>query len=297
MNEQQNQWADATDCQVAQALEELGGRVEAPERLEEILSRVAQVELRPVAAEKSGGRWWVAALVLLGLGTTIAAALLRGGDVPRDDVRRDDVRRDDVQKENTEPMAHAPHEPSGASSIGVGQPSEVLQPKQVAAKDAEQLPKGTDPADLAAMRSAEQMLAAEKKLQAMIADGKIAGVDQVLPFEQLTAWPYTDGLNGMPDDVRQLDGKKVLMLGFMLPIDEVQNIREFLLVESLWSCCYGEPPNIHGLVRCTMPKDQRIDYQFEPLKIVGTLRVAATQEDGYVVDIYQLQVDYVEVVR
>jgi hypothetical protein len=44
------------------------------------------------------------------------------------------------------------------------------------------------------------------------------------------------------------------MTGFMLPIDEVENIKEFLLVQSLWSCCYGQPPDINGIVRVVMPK-------------------------------------------
>ncbi|MGC6486930.1 MAG: DUF3299 domain-containing protein, partial [Planctomycetota bacterium] len=163
-------------------------------------------------------------------------------------------------------------------------------------RDAE-LPKGTDPADLAAMRSAEAMLAAEAKLQQLIADGKIAGVDQVLPFEDLEDWSYVEGLEGAPDDVRGLDGKQVLMLGFMLPLDEVEDMREFLLVRSLWSCCYGTPPDIHGIVRCRMAAGRRVDYQFEPVKVVGRFAVQETREDGYCVDIFQLDVEVLEVVQ
>lgn len=44
-----------------------------------------------------------------------------------------------------------------------------------------------------------------------------------------------------------------------------------------------------------MPKDKRLDYQFGPLKIVGKLKVEQTLMDGYCVDIYQLHVDYIEV--
>jgi hypothetical protein len=132
------------------------------------------------------------------------------------------------------------------------------------------IPKGTDPADIAAMRSAEQMLQAEKRLADEIKAGKIAGLDKILPFDELDSWPYEDGLKGMPKRVKELDGKKVLMTGFMLPIDEVQNIKEFLLVKSLWSCCYGQPPDIHGIVRVVMPKGKTTDYFFDPLKIVAS---------------------------
>ena len=159
------------------------------------------------------------------------------------------------------------------------------------------IPKGTDPADIAAMRSAEQMLQAEKRLAEELKAGKIAGLDKILPFDELDSWPYEDGLKGMPQRVKDLSGKKVLMTGFMLPIDEVQNIKEFLLVKSLWSCCYGQPPDIHGIVRVVMPKGKTTDYFFDPLKIVGTFKVEATVMDGYCVDIYQLHVESLEALR
>ena len=159
------------------------------------------------------------------------------------------------------------------------------------------MPKGADPADIAAMKSAEDMLKAEKRLREEIKAGKITGLDKILPFDELTSWPYEDGLKGMPKRVKQLSGKKVLMTGFMLPIDEVQNIKEFLLVESLWSCCYGQPPDIHGIVRVVMPKKKTTDYFFDPLKIVGTFKVEATVMDGYCVDIYQLHVESLEALR
>jgi len=177
-----------------------------------------------------------------------------------------------------------------------GQP-ETDQPEIDPPISDQPIPTGTDPADLAAIKSAEQMLDAERKLARMIKEGKITGLDSILPFDELSAWPYEDGLKGMPKRVKELDGKKVLMTGFMLPIDEVQNIKEFLLVQSLWSCCYGQPPDINGIVRCVMPKDKRTDYFFDPLKIIGTFKVEATVMDGYCVDIYQLHIESIEAIR
>ena len=159
------------------------------------------------------------------------------------------------------------------------------------------MPRGTDPADIAAMRGAEAMLQAERKLAEQIKAGKITGLDKILKFEEITSWPYEDGLKGMPKRIKELSGKKVLMTGFMLPIDEIQNIKEFLLVESLWSCCYGQPPDIHGIVRVVMPKGKTTDYFFDPLKIVGTFKVEATVMDGYCVDIYQLQLESLEAIK
>ena len=164
------------------------------------------------------------------------------------------------------------------------------------AKD-QPIPKGTDPADIAAMKGAEAMLEAERKLAEQIKAGKITGLDKFLPFDELSAWPYEDGLKGMPKRVKELSGKKVLMTGFMLPIDEVQNIKEFLLVQSLWSCCYGQPPDINGIVRVVMKGNKRLNYKYDPIKITGQFKVVASYEDGYCIDIFQLQADEVDVIK
>lgn len=201
------------------------------------------------------------------------------GPATQDPTKKDAPKKDAPQKET--PKNDAPK-----------QEPKVERP----AEDAP-MPTGTDPADIAAMRSAEQMLQVEKRLQKEIKAGKITGLDKILPFDELTSWPYEDGLKGMPKRVKALSGKKVLMTGFMLPIDEVQNIKEFLLVESLWSCCYGQPPDIHGIVRVVMPEKKTTDYFFDPLKIIGTFKVESTVMDGYCVDIYQLHVESLEAIR
>jgi hypothetical protein len=159
-----------------------------------------------------------------------------------------------------------------------------------------QVPGGTDPSDLAAMQSAKSMLDAEKRIRQMLKEGKLTGIDRILTFEEISSWPYEDGLKGMPKQLEKLDGQQVMMIGFMLPIDDVQEMKEFLLVQSLWSCCFGQPPDINGIVRVVM-KDKRIDYLFEPIRVTGKFKVVAAYEDGYCVDIYQLHADSVEVIK
>ncbi len=159
------------------------------------------------------------------------------------------------------------------------------------------IPESADPADIRALVSAQAMIDAEKKLAEMLKAGLIKGIDSVLPFSEIASWPYEDGLKGMPEKLKRLDGKRVLMTGFMLPIDHVENIKEFLLVQSLWSCCYGEPPDINGTVRVIMKGKNRTDYKFDPLELVGTFRIEVTIEDGFCVGIFQLEVERVEVIQ
>jgi hypothetical protein len=215
---------------------------------------------------------------------------------PKVEPAKQDPAKQDPAKKDPAKQDPAKQEPKAGDKPATDKPA-TEEPKIDRPAADQPIPKGTDPADLAAMRSAEQMLQAEKRLADEIKAGKIAGLDKILPFDELDSWPYEDGLKGMPKRVKELDGKKVLMTGFMLPIDEVQNIKEFLLVKSLWSCCYGQPPDIHGIVRVVMPKGKTTDYFFDPLKIVGTFKVEATVMDGYCVDIYQLHVESLEALR
>ena len=207
--------------------------------------------------------------------------------------------KQDPAKQDPKPVGEKPKtEPPKTEPPKTDKPKEVTEEGRIDRPAEDQpIPRGNDPADIAAMRSAEAMLEAERKLAELVKQGKITGLDKILPFDELSSWPYEDGLKGMPKRIKDLSGKKVLMTGFMLPIDEVQNIKEFLLVQSLWSCCYGQPPDIHGIVRVVMPKGKTTDYFFDPLKVIGTFKVESTILDGYCVDIYQLHVESLEAIK
>ena len=254
-------------------------------------------------------RWGVGVSTGVGVQTQITfskqafADLLDGKQDPKPVVKKPDpkkqdpkpdVKKPDPKKQDPKPVK-GEEDPKKQDPKGKGKGKE--EPRIDRPDEDQPVPTGTDPADIAAMKSAEDMLRAEKRLQEEIKAGKITGLDKILPFDELTSWPYEDGLKGMPKRVKKLSGKKVLMTGFMLPIDEVQNIKEFLLVESLWSCCYGQPPDIHGIVRVVMPKKKTTDYFFDPLKLIGTFKVEATMMDGYCVDIYQLHCETLEALK
>jgi hypothetical protein len=254
-----NDLATAHERRLALELDELAGRSVPPDRCAEILQRVHKTDRR----RERAGRWpqlAAAAMMLLGLAITVAFAV--------------EARRSADDRLGMVPPPTPPTTDATASS-------------------APRHPAGTDPADLRAVRSAELMLAAEARLVRMLQDGELPFVDRRVPFETLQCWPYRQGLLGLPEVVRELSGQRVAMTGFMLPIDNTEQMREFLLVQSLWSCCYGVPPDIHGVVRCVMPKARTTDYHFEPVLVTGTFRVEATFVDGYCADIYQLHLDTV----
>lgn len=107
----------------------------------------------------------------------------------------------------------------------------------------------------------------------------IEGVDG-LSWELLRTYEYRPGLEGMPTDIQKLDGKKVVMIGFLMTLFQYDDIKDFHLVASHWSCCYGVPPGLDGAVRVTLDAGQEgLPNTIKPIRVVGTLRVKEVKEE------------------
>jgi len=112
---------------------------------------------------------------------------------------------------------------------------------------------------------------------------------QVLDWSVLKSYEYREGLAELPDAIRDLEGKPVTMAGFLMPLYEYEDIKEFNLVASHWSCCFGVPPGINGWVHVKLARGQQgLRNSTEPLKITGTFHIAEQKEAGYVVSIFAI---------
>jgi hypothetical protein len=113
---------------------------------------------------------------------------------------------------------------------------------------------------------------------------------EVVTWQTLGGFEYTEGMK-LPDDVRKLHGKKVAIAGYMMTLDEVENIRHFLLVESLWSCCFGVPPNVNQVLELRIEGRKGVEFSSMPVMITGTLDVGEKIEDGFVTSVYRIKLD------
>ena len=112
---------------------------------------------------------------------------------------------------------------------------------------------------------------------------------EVVEWSTLKTYEYQEGLAGIPASLQALDGKQVTMAGFLLPLYEFDNIKEFNLVASHWSCCFGVPPGLSGWVHVKLaPGHAGLRNTTEPLRVTGTMQVKEHLEAGYVVSIYSL---------
>jgi hypothetical protein len=114
-----------------------------------------------------------------------------------------------------------------------------------------------------------------------------------LRWDLLGGFEYVDHMK-LPEAVTALDGKKVCIAGYMITLGEVEDIREFLIVESGWSCCFGVPPDVNQVIEVRIPKDKPgVEFTTTPIAVSGVLDVGEEVEDGFVISVYRIKADLV----
>jgi len=127
-------------------------------------------------------------------------------------------------------------------------------------------------------------------------------------FQNLASFPYsapppdkapTPGKKrDIPAKVQGLEGKRVRISGYMLPVQmEGSFVKEFLLLRSPMMCCYGIVPACNEWVLVKMnAKAGRVPPLMDvPLNFYGPLHVGEVYEDKMFAGIYQLDGEKVSV--
>ena len=109
----------------------------------------------------------------------------------------------------------------------------------------------------------------------------------------------------VPEDVRQLDGQRVFIKGFMRPGTTVtregtpvrRHAGRFLLVRDNNECCFGDQSKVkyYDQVLVTMAGSKTADDSRSLLRVGGTLRSMPEnlrQNEGY--PVYLLEADYLQ---
>ena len=107
-------------------------------------------------------------------------------------------------------------------------------------------------------------------------------------FEALAAWNFELGEN-TPEKVEKLNGNMVEITGYIYPTRQTRNIREFILMKDLGTCCYGPKTQWTHFLQVEIPKDQDpVNYSTDPITVTGKFRLEPEKEDGYIMGLYYL---------
>jgi hypothetical protein len=121
-------------------------------------------------------------------------------------------------------------------------------------------------------------------------------------FRSLSSFPYevewdSDGkepdptafLKRVPREVRQFNGSKVAMEGFMMPtmVNEDNKVTEFLLMPDQMSCCYGKAPAANGWIVVNSSKGVEI-LMDQVIRVTGSLMVEERWDEEFFQGLYHL---------
>ncbi len=104
--------------------------------------------------------------------------------------------------------------------------------------------------------------------------------------------PETD--TEVPADVMALEGAKVRLPGFMLPISQTEKVTDFALVPSLMGCCFGQPPGVEHIITARTPANQAVDYTVDEIWVEGILHVRVQRKENFTFSIFELDVTSVK---
>lgn len=109
-------------------------------------------------------------------------------------------------------------------------------------------------------------------------------------FDLLSSYDYEK--NQIPELVKSLDGQRVAITGFMLPVDfDGGKVKSFLLLQNQMACCFGMTPKENEFVYVEMSKGGNTKYMPDwPLTVVGKLEVG---KKLLVNSIYRMEADNV----
>ncbi|MBU6222191.1 MAG: hypothetical protein KGR24_05500 [Planctomycetes bacterium] len=85
-----------------------------------------------------------------------------------------------------------------------------------------------------------------------------------------------DPPTAIPDSARELDGRDVLLKGYMYPGKQQQGIVQFLLVRDQGDCCFGGNPKITDRVLVQLRDKTGIEFSPRLRKIAGRFAVRPT---------------------
>ncbi len=93
-----------------------------------------------------------------------------------------------------------------------------------------------------------------------------------------------------PKYLRELDGKRVALNGFLQPLGEASEMTTFMLIEYPVGCWYCEAPEITGIVFVELPPGKTQSFTRALLKVEGKLKLNATDPENFLYTITDTKV-------
>lgn len=203
-----------------------------------------------------------------------AAALAAGacGDTALPDAELADVKGTPFRR------AAPPPEPAAIGDLDTARPGDVAPPA----------PAGAPPAAAAQARTDEPPVAAKP---APSDEPLAASFDDLASFECASYASDSQTSYEIPEKIRQLSGRTVVIDGYMMPLTfEAGGAKKFLLMRNQFGCCFATTPRLNEWVEVTMEGAAVAEYaQHVIVSVRGVLDVKEERRDGVPVSLYRMK--------
>lgn len=134
-----------------------------------------------------------------------------------------------------------------------------------------------------------QILIPEKEFRTEGTGGAVrVSYDDLDLLKVLNMEPVTpNAVEVMPSWLKELDGKKIRIRGFMYPTFEPTGIEQFVLARDNQICCFGRDPKVYDLIAIEMKSGKTTNYiPNRPFDVAGTFRIEMLEDGGKPLGLY-----------
>jgi len=100
----------------------------------------------------------------------------------------------------------------------------------------------------------------------------------------------------VPDTALDLNGKQILLRGYVYPHSQKSGLTRFVLVPDFDTCCFGGQPKLTDMVEVKLQEPLTVDFSFNRRKVGGVLSVSTDmkQIEDLTGVYYELDADFVD---
>lgn len=136
------------------------------------------------------------------------------------------------------------------SLIGCDTPSPVEQPAATVTTDTESEVPNTPPAE-------------PQRLEDKTFDDIKFDIEPDAPFDRKL----------LTDTIRELDGRRIRIRGYILPTAQQRGIKQFVLVRDNQECCFGPGAALYDCILVNMLPGESTEFSVRPVAVEGTFVV------------------------
>lgn len=100
-----------------------------------------------------------------------------------------------------------------------------------------------------------------------------------------------DGLPKYNEALEELDGKRVFAEGYMVPYDDLEDMRKFMLFEYPCGCFFCSPPSEAEVIIVRQDTEEKAPYSYNYLEVEGILRLQREVNEEPLNDLFIFVID------